>query len=172
MGISLTKKELAEIAGYSRMRLHQIEETLEEDKKLFVKGEDGKYDLALFVQRWVEYNKAQCAEETEELSKIKAKHEAVKKQKTEIEVKRLKGEFVSVQEVRRAWGDIAAVVANRFVNLPRKLAPALIMLDDADAIEAIIDRDVREALSMIADTPLPGDAGRTAADGSTEDDDE
>lgn len=159
MNIALTKKELASIAGYSYRRLHDIDMEQPKDKKLFVRSEadDKKYDLAIFVQRWVAYNKQASEEESADLSDIKAQHERVKKEKTEIEVARMKGEFVDVQEVQRLWSNIAAIVRTRFVTLPRKLAPALVMIDNADTIEAIIDRDVRDALTMIANTPLPGD---------------
>ena len=54
--IWLTKKELASISGYSYRRLHDIDAGLPANGKLFVAGENGKYDLALFVQRWVRYN--------------------------------------------------------------------------------------------------------------------
>ena len=53
--------------------------------------------------------------------------------------------------------DIAGVVSSRFINLPRKLAPALVMIGDPAVIEGIIERDVRDALNMIANTPLPGE---------------
>lgn len=50
-----TKKELAQIAGYTYRRLYDIDLSLPQEKKLFVKGDGGKYDLAVFVQRWVNY---------------------------------------------------------------------------------------------------------------------
>lgn len=53
-----TKKELAQIAGYTYRRLYDIDLSLPQEKKLFVKGDGGKYDLAVFVQRWVNYNVA------------------------------------------------------------------------------------------------------------------
>ena len=157
MGISMTKKELASIAGYTYRRLYDIDRDQPQDKKLFVESEGGKYDLAIFVQRWVAYNKNAAEQESEELSVVKAQHERVKKEKTEIEVARMKGEFVEVREVHRLWGNIATIIRSRFVNLPRKLAPALVMIESPDVIEEIIDRDVRDALNMIANTPLPGE---------------
>ena len=39
---AMTKKELAEVAGYSYRRLHDINPELPKDKKLFVKCEGGK----------------------------------------------------------------------------------------------------------------------------------
>lgn len=159
MGIALTKKELASVAGYSYRRLHDIDNELPGNRKLFVKSETDpkRYDLALFVQRWVEYNKDTAEEEFEELSVVKAQHERVKKEKTELEVARMKAEYVEIAEVQRTWSNLATIVRSRFVNLARKVAPALVMIDNPDRIEEIIDRDVREALNMIANTPLPGE---------------
>jgi len=171
MGLALTKKELATVAGYSYRRLHDIDMDLPTNKKLFVpSGEDPKkFDLALFVQRWVAYNKDTAEEENEELSVVKAQHERVKKEKTEIEVARMKGEYAEITEVKRLWGNVATIVRERFVNLARKLAPALVMIESADKIEAIIDRDVRDALSMIANTPLPGEDNYQTSDEDDED---
>jgi hypothetical protein len=171
MGFALTKKELATVAGYSYRRLHDIDMDLPNNKKLFVPSEDDpkKFDLALFVQRWVAYNKDTAEEENEELSVVKAQHERVKKEKTEIEVARMKGEYVEITEVQRLWGNLATIVRGRFVNLARKLAPALVMIDNPDKIEAIIDRDVRDALSMIANTPLPGEDNYQTPDEEDED---
>lgn len=171
MGIALTKKELASVAGYTYRRLHDIDMELPNNKKLFVQSEadSKKYDLALFVQRWVDYNKDSTEEENKELSIVKAQHEWVKKEKTEIEVAKLKGEYVQITEVHRLWSNIAATVRGRFVNLARKLAPALVMIESADEIEKIIDRDVRDALSMIANTPLPGEGNCQTSDEEDED---
>jgi len=171
MSIPMTKKELASIAGYSYRQLYNIDRDLPKHRKLFVISEaDGKrFDLAIFVQRWVQYNVDAAEEESEELSVVKAQHEVVKKRKTEIEVKRLEGEYVNVQDVSRLWLNIASLVQNRFVTLARKLAPALVSIDNPDTIEAIIDRDVRDALNMIANTPLPGEEKVAASDDEDED---
>jgi len=165
MGIALTKKELASIAGYTYQRLHTIDMALPEKEKLFVKSEanDKKFDLAIFVQRWVAYNKQAAEEESEELSTIKARHEAVKMQKTQIEVDRLRGEYVSIAELAPVWSQIAATVADRFNNMAMKLAPSLVMIADAEIIEAAIEREVRDALNLLSSMPMP-EAEKTAGD--------
>lgn len=170
----MTKKELATLAGYTYRRLHDIDLEQPKDKKLFVRSEadEKKYDPAIFVQRWVAYNKNATEQENEELSVVKAQHERVKKEKTELEVARMKGEFVDVQEVHRLWGNITTIVRGRFVNLARKLAPALVMIDSPDRIEEIIDRDVRDALNMIANTPLPGEENDLMPEGDAQTPDE
>ena len=169
MGICMTKKELATVAGYTYPRLYDIDRDLPEDKKLFVAGEGGKYDLAIFVQRWVAYNIANEAKgEQLDLEKVKAKHEAIKAEKTQLEVDRMRGELVDVQDVRKLWGDIAGTVTQSLLNLPSKVAPMLRMMDNVELIASIIDEDVRKILNEIADTPLPDYAAEPT---ESEDDD-
>ena len=167
----LTKKELASIAGYTYRRLYDIDRDLPEGKKLFVQGEGGKYDLAIFVQKWVEYNVAnEVSDDWQDLELVKAKHEVVKTQKTELEVARMRGQLIDVQDARRLWGDIANTVTQNLIHLPSKLAPMLLMMDNVDLIRSIIDEEIRKILTEIADTPLPEYASTDIAD--TEDEDE
>ena len=173
MSISLTKKELASVAGYTYRRLYDIDRDLPEGKKLFVKSEDGKYDLAIFVQKWVEYNVAnEVSDEWADLDLVKAKHEVVKTQKTELEVARMRGQLVDVSDVRRLWGDIANTVMQNLIHLPSKLAPMLQMLDNVEIIASIIDEEIRKTLSEIAETPLPEYAAQEGAEDENEGEDE
>lgn len=153
---SMTKKELANIAGYTYRRLYDIDRNLPEGKKLFVESEDGKYDLAIFVQKWVEYN---IANETKgsppDLDEIKAKHEAIKAEKTQLEVDKMRGQLIDVQDARRLWGDIANTVTQSLTHLPSKIAPMVHMMDNIEAIASVIDEEIRKILNEIADTPLP-----------------
>ena len=55
---SMYIKELALLVKLSPRRLYQINEELEPDKKLFVREDGTKADLATFVQRWVEYRES------------------------------------------------------------------------------------------------------------------
>lgn len=161
-GIYLTKKELASISGYTYRRLHDIDMGLPENGKLFVKGEGGKYDLALFVQRWVQYNVDNETEGEQSLDDAKTRHEIIKTRKTELEVARLEGTLVDVHEVRRLWGGIANTVMQNFIRLPSKIAPRLIMVGNADLIAGILDEEIRTVLNGIAETPLPVDAADTS----------
>lgn len=168
MGIYLTKKELATIAGYTYRRLHDIDMGLPDNGKLFVKGEGGKYDLALFVQRWVQYNVDNETGDDQTLDEVKARHEIVKTRKTELEVARLEGKLVDVYEIRKLWGGVANTVMQNMLRLPSKVSPRLVMLKDAEVIAGIIDAEMRDTLTQIADTPLPDEAADTAEDEESE----
>ncbi len=172
MGISLTKKELATVAGYTYRRLYDIDRDLPQDKKLFVASEGGKYDLAIFVQRWVDYNVQNETADIDDLDTVKARHEIVKTQKTELEVARMRGQLIDVQDVRRLWGDIANTVMQNMIHVPSKVAPQLQMIDNTELIASIIDTEIRSALNDIADTPLPSYAAETEEDENEGDDGE
>lgn len=173
MGISLTKKELATVAGYTYRRLYDIDRDLPEGKKLFVKSEDGKYDLAIFVQKWVEYNVAnEVSDDWQDLDLVKAKHEVVKTQKTELEVARMRGQLIDVTDVRRLWGDIANTVMQNLIHLPSKIAPMVQMMDNVELIASIIDEEIRKILEEIAETPLPEYAAAEGTEEESEGEDE
>ena len=172
MGVSMTKKELATIAGYTYRRLYDIDRDQPQEKKLFVEGEGGKYDLAIFVQRWVDYNVNNETADVDDLDTVKARHEVVKTQKTELEVARMRGQLIDVQDVKRLWGDIANTVTQNLLHLPSKLAPMLRMLDNTEVIADMIDKEIRKALEAVADTPLPTYAATEESDESEEKGDE
>ena len=154
--ISMTKKELANIAGYSYRQLYNIDRELPEGKKLFVESDqDGKKcDLSTFVQRWVEYNINRDADITT-LEDAKTAHEIIKTRKTELEVAHMEGALVDVNEIRLLWANIAATVMQNMVRLPSKIAPQLLSIDNIQVIQTIIDKEIRDVLNDIADTPLP-----------------
>lgn len=168
----LTKKELATAAGYTYRRLYDIDRDLPEEKKLFVAGPGGKYDLALFVQRWVRYNLECETQDTDDLELVKARHEAVKMQKTALEVDRMRGQLVDVAEVRKLWGDIAHTIMQNLLHLPARLAPRLRMMENQESIAAILDEGIRQSLTELAETPLPDYAAEDGEDEGSEEDEE
>lgn len=175
MNVSFSKGELAEISGYSYRRLFDIDKELPDDRKLFVESENGKYDLQLFVQRWVDYNLAKEKKTEKSLEKVKARHEAVKTEKTELEVARMRGELIDVDDVRQLWGGIVNTVMHNMLVLPSKIAPMLQMMESIEDIKAIIDTEIRRTLEEIAEVPMPDYAlkeEQAENNGDTEDEEE
>lgn len=169
MSYLMTKKELATIAGYSYRQLYNIDRDLPENRKLFVtEGEGKKCDLAMFVQRWVEYNVSHETAHIEDLDQIKAKHEVIKAEKTQIEVDKMKGKLVDIQDVKRLWGNIANTVMQNMIRLPHKIAPMLRMMENTEEIAFILDDEIRTVLNNIADTPLPDEADETSEEDEEE----
>ena len=159
MGLSMTKKELASVAGYTYRRLYDIDRDLPENKKLFVQksGDSTKCDLAIFVQHWVDYNISAATKDITDLESARTKHEIVKIKKTELEVSRLEGRLVDVREIKLLWGGIANHIMQSLIRVPNKVAPLLLMLDNAEEIAQIIDDEIRATLMDLDKVPLPED---------------
>ena len=173
MSVEMTKKDLASLTGYTYRRIYDIDRDLPPDKKLFVAGDGGKYDAAIFVQRWVDFKVNRETEDIEDLDAVKARHEAVKIEKTELEVARMRGALIDVQDVKRLWGDIANTVMQNMIHLASKIAPMLRMMDNTEVIANLIDTEVRKTLTDIANTPLPSYAAdESETEESEEEDDE
>ena len=172
MSVEMTKKDLASLTGYTYRRIYDIDRDLPPDKKLFVAGDGGKYDAAIFVQRWVDFKVNRETENIEDLDAVKARHEAVKIEKTELEVARMRGALIDVQDVKRLWGDIANTVMQNMIHLASKIAPMLRMMDNTEVIANLIDTEVRKTLTDIANTPLPSYAADESETEESEEDDE
>ena len=157
--MDMTKQELAELTGLTYRQLYNIDKKLreeDEDKALFVKGEDAKKcDLAFFVQHWVAYNVEKSSVDAGDLDAVKAAHESVKMRKTQLEVDRMEGTLVDVQEVRKIWGDIANTIMQGMIHLPSTLAPMVRGMDNVEVIGSVIDTEIRKVLEGLAETPLP-----------------
>ena len=109
----------------------------------------------MFVQRWVKYNVDRESTDTDDLNVIKARHEVVKTQKTELEVGRMSGRLIEVSDVKNLWRFVAATVTQNVLHLPHKVAPMLLMMENPEEISAVIDTEVRAILESLSETPLP-----------------
>ena len=161
MAVYLTQKELAELVGRTDRQIRNINGTMDPDEKLLVKTEGGKYDASIFVQRWCEMQVKKIADGMEDLDAVKARHEIVKTEKTQLEVARMRGELLDFRDVRKAWGDIANSVMNALLNIPGQIAPMIRGMESVEMISGILDGEIRRALENIADSPIPSYADDT-----------
>ena len=156
----MTKKELAALTGLTYQRVFQIDKALRQNggESLFAPmtgDERDRYDPGVFVRRWVEFSVNRATADDQDLEAVKARHEAVKMEKTQLEVDRMKGILVDVQDVRRLWGDIADTIMQGMLRLPSTLAPMMRGLENIDMIRSIADMEIRKTLEILSDTPLP-----------------
>lgn len=151
-------KDLAELVGYTDRRIRDINKNLDDDRKLLVKHKEGQYDVKIFINRWTDYIRCQALEGITDLDAVKAEHELVKKEKTEIEVRRMRGELIEVQAVKALWGEIINTVMQNMIHLPSKIAPMVIGKTNQNEIANIIDVEISNVLDIIADTPVPDDS--------------
>ena len=93
--------------------------------------------------------------DAEDLDAVKAQHETVKMRKTQLEVDRMEGSLVDVQDVRKLWGDIANTIMQNMLHLPSTLAPMVQGMENVEIIDKVIDTEIRKVLEALSDTPLP-----------------
>ena len=148
-------RELAALVGKTERRIQQINTDLAEDEKLLVKGDGGKYDLATFILRWTAYWVKQEKGETLNFENIKAQHELVKMEKSELELRLYKGELAETDTVRELWAEIAVSFRNRMMGMGGALAGRLQMQEDFAEIKRVIDDEVRAALTLLSECKLP-----------------
>ena len=172
MSVYLMQKELAELVGKTDRQIRNIDREQEEGRKLLVKVDGGKFDAAVFVQRWVNLQADKITEGMENLDAVKARHEIVKTEKTTLEVQRMRGELIDVHDIRKAWGDVANTVMQAMIHLPSTLAPMVQGLDNVEVIGSIIDAEIRRVLNGIATTPLPSYAAMDTTEESEEESEE
>ena len=154
MPIYMTQKMLGELVGLTDRQLRNIDKEHADDP-LLIKGEGGKYDASAFIQRWVEIKVEKATSGENDLDAVKAEHEIVKTEKTRLEVARMRGNLVDVQDVRRLWGDIANTVMQGMLHLPSTIAPMVQGIENVEVIHGIISKEINRVLNEIADTPLP-----------------
>ena len=155
MAITMKQAQLAELVGLSDRHLRRIDKGLEPEEKLLVKAEDGQFDAATFVQRYLAMKIREVTDGMEDLDAVKARHEIVKTEKTQLEVMKMRGELLDYRDVRKAWGDIANSVMQAMMNIPGQVAPVIRGMESVEMIAGILDGEIRRALDNLSDTPIP-----------------
>lgn len=151
--IEVTEAELAEMLGLSDRRIRVLAKD-----GIVCKTKPARYDLKKSVSGYINFIKDTKKEEKQGIDKIKLAREAeglmhdkLKKRKTELQILQIEKEMLFTKDVVTIWADFAAMVKSKLLNIPTKLAPQLVGVEDANTIKKTITAEVAEALNEIAD---------------------
>ena len=86
----------------------------------------------------------------DELNQERARYTRLKADKEELKLAVMRGEYVSVTEVKKQWGDMAGNVRKKMLALEGRL-PAQLENMKAGNIAEILHREIYEALNELAD---------------------
>ncbi|QTB24312.1 hypothetical protein J1907_09840 [Lysinibacillus sphaericus] len=116
----------------------------------------GRYDLIDTVSRYITFLKMSFdgideSKVMESLDYEKWLHEKAKREKAEIELAHIKKEMHKADEVEKAQNHMVMAFRSKMLSLPSKVALQLVNKDDPKLIEAILERDIHEALSELAE---------------------
>lgn len=116
----------------------------------------GRYDLIDTVSRYITFLKMSNdgldeSKVQESLEYEKWLHEKAKREKAEIELSHIKKEMHKADEVEKVLNHMLASFRSKMLALPSKAALLLSIKDDPKEIEALLERDIYEALGELAD---------------------
>lgn len=116
----------------------------------------GRYDLIDTVSRYISFLKMSNdgldeSKVQESLEYEKWLHEKAKREKAEIELSHLKKEMHKADEVEKVLNHMLTSFRSKMLSLPSKTALLLASKDDPKEIEALLERDIYEALAELAD---------------------
>lgn len=116
----------------------------------------GRYDLIDTVSRYITFLKMSFDgidenKVMESLDYEKWLHEKAKREKAEIELAHLKREMHKADEVEKIQNHMVMAFRSKMLSLPSKSALLLASKDDPKMIEALLERDIHEALAELAE---------------------
>lgn len=144
-----SQKELSMILGLSVRRIRELTQ-----EGLFERSPEGKrYNLAACVRAYVAYkiDQAGGSHAVVDFERIKAQHEAVKKEISELRLRRIKGELHEASDVEAVISDMLIRFRSKLLALPPKLSPQLMGSTDPNEIAKILDGEIREVLLELSE---------------------
>ena len=138
-----TSKVIAEWLGVTERRVRQLR-----DEGVIAETSPGLYALRPTVSRYITYLRKGSSDLNEERAKLtKAKREA-----TEMENARLRGELLEAGEIEKGLRTMNLNIRSRFLSIPAKLAPALVVASgDQAAMYDLLKRAIYETLEELTD---------------------
>jgi phage terminase Nu1 subunit (DNA packaging protein) len=143
----VTTAQISEILGVSKRRIQQLA-----DDGALVRLNRGHYDLAASIQTFIDFQ-IEKNKPNDEIDKDveQALWTRAKKEKTQLEVKIIKGELHRSKDVERIMSDMLGAFRARLLNLPDKVAPMLIAKTELQEIQEIVKLATFEALNELSE---------------------
>lgn len=149
--IEVTEVDLAEYLGLSTRRIRQLVK-----EGVVIKSQRGRYDLKASVLGYI--NSIRQHEKKADIEKLKISreaeslmHERLKKRMTELKVHEMEKKLHRSEDVEYFWNSMVLAAKSRLTAIPVKCAPILVGIEDRKEIQAILKREVADALNEIAD---------------------
>lgn len=138
-----TGKVVAEWLGVTERRVRQLR-----DEGIIAETRPGLYALRPTVSRYITYLRKGSSDLNDERAALtRAKREAV-----EMENARLRGELLEAGEIEKGLRTMNLNIRSRFLSIPAKLAPALVVASgDQAAMYDLLKRAICEALEELTD---------------------
>lgn len=119
---------------------------------------NGRYKMRDCVHNYVMQLRIQSknpesgsADEKPELRDMQAKHEAVKLQMSEMQLKLMQGKLHKSEDVERVMTNMLASMRAKLLSLPSRVAPRVAEASDPTEVMTILQADIYDALHELAE---------------------
>lgn len=147
MATTVSTQELAQILGKTTRWINELSRN-----GVLIQSGRGRFLLAENVQRYIEHLEKQFADENQiDYAKERALHEAVKREKAEIELAVMKGQMHRGSDVAAVMNDMVASFRSKVLSLPSKLAPQLVGKKEMPVVLAILTEEMHTALTELSE---------------------
>lgn len=144
---TVTSKEISEILGLSDRRIRQLA-----NDGALVRVSHGKFDLSASIRAYIDFNINKEKSESEiDKTEEEAKWTRARREKTELEVKIIKGELHRSADVERVMNHMLGAFRGKLLSLPSKIAPQLLAKTDINIVKDKLKDAVYEAMTELAD---------------------
>lgn len=145
-GLIVGTSEFAKMVGKTPQWIRQL--TRDE---ILTQCARGKYNLSENILAYIEYvagGKSGDGKETH--ADIKAEHEKLKKEKTELQLEQMRGQLHTADDVRLIMGDMILSAKSNLLSLPTRVSPML-EGESIKEIEQILHKEISSTLSVLVD---------------------
>lgn len=148
--VTISGTQLAVMLGITDRQVRNLEA-----EGVVIKQDRGKYVMLDSIKGYIAWLKTSKDLEKKEpnydLEAVRAKHESLKIQKTEIDLKVIKGQLHAANDVEHVMMNMLAFFKAKILAMPSKLAPTLTLMTSTQDISDRIEDECMLALNELAD---------------------
>ena len=142
-----TAEKLADYLGLTERRIRQLR-----DQKIFRERAKGLYEPFENIRHYIGYiSGREGADGALSLAEEKAKLMRVRRESAELELEEKRGNYHRTEEVEAVCAGILLNFRAKLLSMPTTLAQQLADMKDPADVDALLDREIREALEELAD---------------------
>lgn len=138
--------ELAKLVGKSDRWIRQLT-----SQGILTQCGRGKYKLGITLAAYIEHMAGgKAGDEKLSHADVKAEHEMLKKEKTELQLQQMRGDLHSSNDVRALMGEMILSAKSKLLSIPVRVSTQL-EGESSKSIEKKLNDEINNVLSVLAD---------------------
>ncbi|MAR56943.1 MAG: hypothetical protein CMM93_07145 [Rickettsiales bacterium] len=146
MGEIVNKKSLAKILGRTERTLTEWQKEGMPIKKNGARGQSNTYD----TEHVIDWMIKRASDTDSEMERARIRLTSAQADKTELEVEELRGNLITLDNMKGLWANVLATFRSRILSIPNRLTPQLAAVRDPKKIDVLLKDALYEALNELA----------------------